>query len=105
MGVSSVASNPLKASETVRFGGNIELDLRCRELRRAGASLKLERIPMELLCLLVEQRGEIVTRNQIVDRIWGEGVFLDTDNSINGAIRKVRQVLKDDSDQPRFVQT
>src|SRR4029077_3015447 len=71
----------------------------------AGRLLKLERIPMEVLLLLIEQRGQLVSREQIVERIWGKDVFLDTDNSINGAIRKIRQVLKDDSEQPRFVQT
>jgi predicted ATPase/serine/threonine protein kinase len=60
---------------------------------------------MELLLLLVERRGELVTREQIVERIWGKGVFLDTDNGINGAISKIRQVLRDDAEQPRFVQT
>ena len=67
--------------------------------------LKLERIPIEILLFLIEQRGQIVSREQIAERIWGKGVFLDTDNSINGAIRKIRQVLKDDPEQPRFIQT
>src|ERR1700736_6178449 len=60
---------------------------------------------MGLLLLLVERRGELVTREQIVARVWGKGVFLDTDNSINGAISKIRQVLRDNAEQPRFVQT
>jgi DNA-binding winged helix-turn-helix (wHTH) protein len=60
---------------------------------------------MDLLLLLVEQRGQLVTRGQIIERVWGKDVFLDTDNSINAAIRKIRQVLKDDPEQPRFVQT
>jgi len=105
MGVGSVASDPIHVSETICFGDDFALDLRSHELRRAGARLKLERIPMELLCLLVEQGGEIVTRERIAERIWGKGVFLDTDNSINGAIRKIRQVLKDDPEQPLFIQT
>ncbi len=67
--------------------------------------LKLERIPIEILLFLIEQRGQIVSREQIAERIWGKGVFLDTDNSINGAIRKIRQVLKDDPEQPRFILT
>ena len=91
--------------ELLRFGEDFELDLRAYELRRAGRVLKLERIPMDLLLLLIERRGELVTREQIVERIWGKGVFLDTDNSINSAIRKIRQVLKDHPGQPRFVQT
>jgi TolB-like protein/DNA-binding winged helix-turn-helix (wHTH) protein len=92
-------------SVPIRFGDDFELDLRSQKLCRAGRVLKLERIPTEILLLLIEKNGELVTRDQIIQRVWGEGVFLDTDNSINGAIRKIRQVLKDDSESPRFVQT
>ncbi len=67
--------------------------------------LKVERIPLEVLLLLLQQPGEIVTREEIVAKVWGADVFLDTDNSIRGAIRKIRHVLKDDSEQPRFIQT
>jgi len=98
-------SDPVKVPDQLRFGEDFELDLRAYELRRAGRILKLERIPMELLLLLVEKRGQLVTRDQIIERIWGKDVFLDTDNSINAAIRKIRQVLKDNPEQPRFVQT
>ena len=66
---------PVRILETVRFGENFELDQRAYELRRSGRVLKLERIPMELLLLLVEQRDSIVTREQIVERIWGPGFF------------------------------
>jgi eukaryotic-like serine/threonine-protein kinase len=54
---------------------------------------------------LIEHRGELISRNQIVEKIWGQGVFLDTDNSINGAVRKIRQALRDNPEQPRFIQT
>ena len=100
-----MASEPVRLSDSIRFGEDFDLDLRTYELRRAGRVLKLERIPMELLLLLIEGRGQLVTRDQIIERIWGKDVFLDTDNSINAAIRKIRQVLKDDPEQPRFVQT
>ena len=60
---------------------------------------------MELLTLLIERRGELVTREQIIEGIWGKDVFLDTESGINAAIRKIRQVLKDDPERPRFVQT
>jgi len=89
----------------VKFGDDLELDPGAYELRRAGRPVKLERIPMELLLLLVEQRGQLVTRDHIIDRIWGKDVFLDADTSINSAIRKIRLVLKDNPEQPRFVQT
>jgi len=96
---------PVPAQESVRFGEDFEFDFTAYQLRRAGRALKLERIPLEILRLLIEQRGELVSRDQIVERIWGKGVFLDTDNSINGAIRKIRHALRDDSEQPRFVLT
>jgi DNA-binding winged helix-turn-helix (wHTH) protein len=92
------------AADLVRFD-EFELDLRACQLRRSGRTLKLERIPMEVLFLLMERRGQLVTREEIIEKLWGKNAFLDTDNAINTAIRKIRQVLKDDPEQPRFVQT
>jgi len=92
------------AADLVRFD-EFELDLHAYQLRRSGRMLKLERIPMEVLFLLVEQRGQLVTREEIFEKLWGKNVFLDADNAINTAIRKIRQVLKDDPEQPRFIQT
>jgi DNA-binding winged helix-turn-helix (wHTH) protein len=92
------------AADLVRFEG-FELDLRAYQVRCSGRPLKLERIPMEVLCLLVERRGQLVAREEIIEKLWGKNVFLDTDNAINTAIRKIRRVLKDDPEQPRFVQT
>jgi TolB-like protein/DNA-binding winged helix-turn-helix (wHTH) protein/Flp pilus assembly protein TadD len=100
-----VVSKPTEMPDPIRFGDNFELDPLAYELRSKGIPLKLKPIPMELLLLLVERRGELVTREQIVERIWGKGVFLDTDNSINASISRIRQVLRDDAEQPRFVQT
>ena len=100
-----MVSGPVPFADRVRLGEDVELDLRAYELRKAGRALRLERIPMDLLVLLVEHRGELVTRDQIVEKIWGKDVFLDTDGSVNSAVRKVRQALKDDPEQPRFVQT
>lgn len=91
-------------SDLVRFE-DVELNARRYSLCRSGRNLKLERIPMELLLFLVERRGLLVTREEIIEKLWGKDVFLDTDNSINTAIRKIRQALKDDPEQPRFVQT
>jgi DNA-binding winged helix-turn-helix (wHTH) protein/predicted Zn-dependent protease len=91
--------------DKIELGEGFELDLRAYQLRQSGRVLKLEPTPMELLLFLVEHKGDLITRDQIVEKIWGQGVFLDTDNSINGAIRKIRQALKDNPEQPRFVQT
>src|ERR1700728_1168226 len=85
--------------------GEFELDRERFELRRNGDALKLERIPLELLLLLAERQGAVVTRQEIIDRLWGKDVFVDTEHGINTAIRKIRQTLKDDPEQPRFVQT
>src|SRR5215469_10435819 len=91
--------------DPVKFGDGFELDARAFTLRRAGRLLKLERIPMELLLFLVERRGQLVTREQILEKIWGKDVFVDAESSINSAIRKIRRVLGDDAEQPRFLQT
>lgn len=100
-----MTSQPIPLQQSISFGEDFALDLRPRRLRRRDRVLKLERIPLEILLLLLEHPGEVVNREEIVARVWGEGVFLDTDNSIRGAIRKIRQVLKDDPAQPRFIQT
>ncbi len=100
-----MTSQPSGVQQSIRFGEDFALDLRPRRLRRGSHVFKLERIPLEILVLLLEHRGEIVSRDEIVARVWGNDVFLDTDNSIRGAIRKVRQALKDDPETPRFIQT
>jgi TolB-like protein/DNA-binding winged helix-turn-helix (wHTH) protein/Flp pilus assembly protein TadD len=97
-------------SESLYRFAEFQLDCGSFELRRQGRAQKserisLERIPMELLILLLERQGSVVTRQEIVDRLWGKDVFVDTEHGINTAIRKVRQALKDDPDNPRFVLT
>lgn len=83
----------------------LNLDLRRYELRRGSSVLKLEKIPMELLILLVERRDQLVGREEIIARLWGKDVFLDTEQGINTAIRKIRLTLGDDPNDPRFLQT
>jgi DNA-binding winged helix-turn-helix (wHTH) protein len=85
--------------------GDFELDLAGYELSRYGRSIKLERIPMELLLLLVDRRGQLVTRDDILEKLWGKNVFLEVDNSINTAISKIRVALKDDPEDPAFIKT
>ncbi len=90
--------------ESIRFE-DFELDPRSFELRRAGQLVRLERIPLQLLLLLAENRDRLVTREEILLTIWGKDVFVDADNSINTAVRKARQALKDDPENPRFIRT
>jgi len=101
----AVGSEPVNIERTLRFGRDFVLDAGLYELRRSGRVVKLERIPMDILLLLVSERGRLVSRQEIAGKVWGEGIHLDADNSINGAIRKIRQGLKDDPEQPRFIQT
>ncbi len=84
---------------------NIELDLGRYELRRAGSSIRLEKQPLDLLELLIEKRDQLVTREEIIEKLWGKNVFLDAEQGINNAIRKIRLALGDDPVQPRFVHT
>jgi len=91
-------------SDTIHFEG-FELDPSSFELRQDGRLVKLERIPLQLLFLLAENRQRLVTREEILRDIWGENVFVDADNSINTAVRKARQALKDDPENPRFLRT
>ena len=88
-------------SKTFRFG-DFELDVPAYALRRRGVHVRLERQPMDLLILLVERRQQLVSRTDIVDRLWGKDVFIDVETGINTAIRKIRHVL---DDAPGFVET
>ena len=63
------------------------------ELRRGDVVVPLQRIPLELLCLLLERRGKLVTREEIHERVWGKGLFVDSETSINTAVRKLRRAL------------
>jgi DNA-binding winged helix-turn-helix (wHTH) protein/tetratricopeptide (TPR) repeat protein len=85
--------------------GDFELDVAGYELSRRGRSIKLERIPMELLLLLLDRRGQLVTRDEVLEKLWGKDVFLDVDNSINTAVSKIRVALKDDPEDPAFIKT
>ena len=88
----------------VRFG-QFELDFGRFQLFRAGEPLRLEGLPLRLLMYLVERPGELVTREQIADALWGKDVFVDVEMGINTAIRKIRMTLEDDSAQPQYLQT
>lgn len=82
-----------------------ELDVSAYVLRRRDESVKLERIPMEVLILLVERAGMLVERSEIQTQLWGTKIFVEHDPAINTAIRKIRCALGDDATRPRFVET
>ena len=90
--------------ETFRFK-DFELDVSAYQLRRNGRVVRLERQPMDVLILLVEHRRQLVSRADIVDRLWGKEVFVDVETGVHTAVRKIRQALGDSISTPAFVET
>ena len=88
----------------IRFD-NFGLDYARFQLSRSGRPVRLEGLPLQLLMFLVEKKGELVTREQIASALWSKDVFVDVEQGINTAIRKVRRALGDDADEPQYLQT
>jgi len=88
-----------------RAGDEVELDLGRYELRRFGRRVKLEKKPMELLIFLVGRREQMVSREEIVRKLWRSDLFIDTERNVNNVVRKIRTALGDDSAKPRFIET
>jgi DNA-binding winged helix-turn-helix (wHTH) protein len=84
---------------------DIELDLGRYELRRSGRRVKLEKKPMELLIFLVGRREQLVSRREIVTKLWRSHLFIDSESNINNIVRKIRTALGDNSARPRFLET
>lgn len=85
--------------------GEFELDFGRFELYRRGQPVHLEGLPLQLLMFLLENQRQLVTRDQIADALWGKDVFVDVEQGINTAIRKIRMALNDHSAQPQYLQT
>ena len=85
--------------------GDFQLDISAYELRCGGKPVRIERRAMDLLILLARRRGEMVSRAEIVEKLWGRDVFVDVESGVNTAIRKVRRALEDSSESPTFVET
>ena len=90
--------------KTVRFGP-FQLDLRTGELRKNGLKLRLHGQPVEILRLLLERPGELVTREELQQKLWPADTFVDFDKGLNTAIKKLRDALGDSPDTPRFIET
>jgi DNA-binding winged helix-turn-helix (wHTH) protein len=88
-----------------KAANEVELDLGRYELRRFGRRVKLEKKPMELLIFLVGRRDQMVSREEIVKKLWRSNLFIDTERNLNNIVRKIRTALGDDSAKPRFLET
>jgi TolB-like protein/tetratricopeptide (TPR) repeat protein len=97
--VSQEVSNPV-----VQFGG-VEVDMRLREVRRGRDAVRLQEQPFQLLALMLDRPGDVVTREDIRQRLWPDGTSVDFEHSVNAVVKRLRAVLGDDAAQPRFVET
>ena len=95
---------PPAQAARMRFGP-FEADLRSGELRKHGVRLKLQDQPFQVLTLLLEHAGDIVTREELRQRLWPADTFVDFDTGLNSAVKKLRDVLADSADQPRYIET
>src|SRR5262245_57276298 len=88
----------------IQFGG-FEVDLRAGELRKQGARIRLQEQPLQILEILLENRGEVVTREELRQRIWSVNTFVDFDHGLNNAIKRLREALGDTADRPQYIET
>jgi TolB-like protein/DNA-binding winged helix-turn-helix (wHTH) protein/Flp pilus assembly protein TadD len=89
---------------TIHFA-EYEVDLRTAEVRKNGSRIKLEGQPFQILALLLERTGELVTRDEVKQRLWGGTTFVDFERCINEAVKRLREALDDSADRPRYVET
>ncbi|MCH6553888.1 MAG: tetratricopeptide repeat protein [Acidobacteria bacterium] len=99
-----MVQTPTSASQVVRFGV-FEVDLQAAELRRNGVKIKLQEQPFQILSLLLERPGKVVTREEIQKKLWPADTFVDFEHSLNAAVKRLREALGDSADNPRFVET
>src|SRR2546423_14005762 len=85
--------------------GVFELDLRAAELRKRGVRIKLQEQPFQILCLLLDHSGQVVTRDELRHKLWPAHTFVDFDRSLNKAMTKLRSALGDSAESPRYVET
>jgi TolB-like protein/Tfp pilus assembly protein PilF len=96
--------NTASHAQPVRFG-SFELDLRAGELRKQGVKIKLQEQPFQILSMLLERPGEVVTREELRNRLWPSDTFVDFDHSLNKAVNKLREALGDSAENSRFIET
>jgi len=95
---------PIPMGNVVRFGA-FELDLRVGELRKHGLKLRLQGQPLQVLEILMEHAGDVVSRETLRERLWSADTFVDFDHGLNNAVARIREALGDSAEEPRFIQT
>jgi len=97
-----------RALKPIREGfsfGRFELDIPARELRKDGVRLRLQDQPFEVLLMLLQQAGDVLTREDLRQRLWPDGTFVDFEHGLNAAVKRLRSALGDSADAPRFIET
>jgi DNA-binding winged helix-turn-helix (wHTH) protein len=97
-------AQPPSTSAILKFDA-YALDLRAGELFKNGKKIKIQEQPVQILAMLLERPGEVVTREELRERLWSEDTFVDFEHSLNTAIKKLRLALNDDPEKPRFIET
>jgi DNA-binding winged helix-turn-helix (wHTH) protein len=97
-------SSPVTSPRTIQFG-EYSIDLETSELRTNGNKFLLQEQSFQVLRTLLERPGELVTREELKNKLWSEGTFVDFDHSLNKAVNRLRSVLADSAETPRFIQT
>ena len=92
------------ASRTLRFD-DFELDVRAGQLRRRGIRLRLSGQPLQVLGILLERAGDVMTREELQSQIWPADTFVDFDHGLHNAIARIREVLGDSAENPRYIET
>lgn len=95
---------PVQSKSILRFGA-FELELRAGELRKSGLRIKLQQQPLQILQMLVERSGDVVTREELRQKLWPAGTYVDFERSLNKAMVRLREALNDSADSPRFIET
>jgi DNA-binding winged helix-turn-helix (wHTH) protein/tetratricopeptide (TPR) repeat protein len=102
---SSTSMDSLKVSQPSIAFGPYEADLHSGELRKNGTRIKIQDLPLRLLSVLAENAGQVVTRDELQKRLWPEDTFVDFEDGLNTAVKKLREALGDDAEKPRFIET
>ena len=95
---------PATERQRTRFG-SFEVDLTSCELRKDGRKIKLQEKPFQILAILLDRPGELVTREEFRQKLWPSDTFVDFEQGINTAVKKLREALEDHADEPRYIET
>lgn len=97
--------SPPSSRQRLLHFGDFDVDLNSGELRKHGIRIKLQAQPFQVLQILLEHPGDVVTRDELQKRIWSADTFVDFEQGLNNAVKKLREALGDDAENPRFIET